>query len=92
VRPGKALTFEVTLKAPATIKIQILRFVPASGHGKHRRKAHYAVVLTLSFKGDRGLNKEKVSKAHGRNLPLGHYVARVSAGAKTHVIKFTVHR
>lgn len=92
VRSGKAVTFEVTLKAPATIKIQILRFVPASGHGRHRRKAHYAVVLTLTFKGHRGLNKREVSRAHGRNLPVDRYVAKVSAGAKTHLIKFSVRR
>jgi hypothetical protein len=92
VRSGQALTLEVTLKAPATIKIQILRLVPASGHGKHRRKAHYALVLTLTFKGHRGLNKHKVSRAHGRALPVGRYVAKVSAGANMHLIKFSVRR
>jgi hypothetical protein len=90
VRSGKLVTFEVTLRAAAKMIVQILRFVPKSGHGKHRMKAHYVVVGTLSFNGKAGLNKLLVSKVHGHKLSPAKYDAEVSAGGKPHAIAFTV--
>lgn len=90
VRPGKPVTFEVTLKAAATITTKILRFVPASGHGKQRKNAHYAPVGTLEFNGRTGLNKLRVSELHGKRLPAGRYKGELSAGGKPHAIAFTV--
>ena len=92
VRFGKRLTFEVTLKAPSKITIEILRHVPASGRGKHRKKAHYVVVGTLTFNGKAGLNKLLVSKLRGHKLAVGKYEAQVSAGGAKHVITFTIRR
>jgi hypothetical protein len=92
VRAGKPLTFDVTLKAPAKITIQILRFVPASGHGKHHRKAHYTLIGVLTFNGKQGLNKLRVTKVHGRKLAPSGYEAKVSAGGKPHIAKLMVGR
>jgi hypothetical protein len=92
VRAGKPLTFDVTLKAAAKVTIQILRLVPASGHGKHRRKARYRLVGVLTFKGGPGLNKLRVTKVHGRKLAPAAYEAKVAAGGKAHVATFKVRR
>lgn len=90
VRSGKPVTFEVTLKTPAGIRIQILRLVPASGHGKHRRRAHYVLVGTVSYSGKSGSNRVLVSRLHGHKLQAGAYRAQVSAGGATHVVSFRV--
>lgn len=91
VAAGKPLTFKVTLKAASTIKVQILRYVAASGHGRHRVKAHYVLVETLTFTGKVGLNKLTIPTKHnGRKLPAGRYEARFSAGAGSHTIAFTI--
>ena len=91
VPSGKSLTFKVTLKAASTIKVQILRYVPASGHGKHRHKAHYVLVETLSFAGKVGLNKLAFSTKHnGHKLAAGKYEAKISAGAGSHTVNFTI--
>jgi hypothetical protein len=90
VRSGKPLTFEVTLKTAARTTIEILRLVPASGHGKRRHKAHYTLVGKLAFNGKVGLNKLLVSKLRGHKLAAAKYLAEVSAGGKPHSIAFTV--
>jgi hypothetical protein len=68
VHSGETLTFDVTLKASAKITIAILRYVPASGSGNHRKRAHYALVGTLAVSGKVGLNKLRVTKLHGHKL------------------------
>ena len=90
VHSGKTLTFDVTLKASAKITIEILRHVPASGSGKHRKKAHYVLVGTLTFSGKVGLNKLPVSKLHGHKLSKASYEAEVFAGGKAHAVAFKV--
>lgn len=92
VRAGRPVTFTVTLKATARITIQILRYVPAKGHGTHRKRAHYQVLGSLTRHGKAGLNKLRVSKLHGHELPAAGYEAKVSAGGRQHLLKFKVHR
>jgi hypothetical protein len=88
---GKSLTFKVTLKSASKIKVEILRFVPASGHGTHRHKAHYVPVETLTFNGKVGLNKLAVSTKHdGHKLAPGKYEAKILAGTGSHVVSFTI--
>jgi len=88
---GKPLTFKVTLTTASTIKLQILRYVPASGHGRHRHKAHYVLVETLSFAGKVGLNKLAFSTKHnGHKLAGGKYEAKISAGGGIHTVSFTI--
>lgn len=90
VRSRKPVTFEVTLKAAARITMKILRFVPASGHGKHGKKAHYTLIGRLEFNGTIGLNKLRVSKLRGHKLPVAKCKGEISAGGKPHAIAFTV--
>lgn len=92
VRSGKPLTFVVSLKSRAKIRLQILRLVPASGHGKHRKKEHYRPIGRLTFNGNTGVNKLRVTKVRGRRLAPGGYEARVSAGGRAHVVTFKVRR
>ncbi len=91
-RYGKRLTLDVTLASPSTITIKILRFVPASGHGRHRHNAHYTLKATLTLTGTAGLNKVVLVKLHGLKLPVGRYQAKVSAGGPAHVVSFTITR
>ena len=88
---GKSLTLKVTLKAASRLKVEILRYVPASGHGRNRHKAHYVLVETLSFAGKAGLNKLAIPTKHdGHKLAPGKYEAKVLAGASSHVVSFTI--
>jgi hypothetical protein len=90
VRTGRAVTFEVTLASAATITIELLRHVPASGHGRHRHPAHYVALGTLRFAGKDGLNRLAVEKLHGHKLAAGAYEAKVSAGGTPQTLTFTV--
>ena len=92
VRHGKAVTFEVTLSAATRIEIEILRYVPASGHGRHRVKAHYTSVGTLSHSAVAGLNTVRVLRLGRRTLPAGRYEAKVTAGGVTDTITFSITR
>jgi hypothetical protein len=92
VRSGRPVTFEVTLNAPSKVAIQILRFVPAFGHGRHRQKAHYKLVGVFIFNGKKGLNRLGVTKVHGRKLVPSGYEAKVSAGGRAHIGMFKVRR
>ena len=88
---GKSLKFKVTLKTASKIKVEILHFVPASGHGTHRHKAHYVPVETLRFTGTAGLNKLAVATKHdGHKLAPGTYEAKISAGTSSRVVGFTI--
>jgi hypothetical protein len=88
---GKRFTIEVTLKAASAIKVRIMRHVPASGRGRHRHKARWALVETLNFSGARALNLLSVStKPDGHELAAGKYEAIVSAGAGSHTVSFTI--
>jgi hypothetical protein len=88
---GKSLTLKVTLKAASRLKVEILRYVPASGHGRHRHKAHYVLVETLDFAGKPGLNKLAIPTKHdGRAFAPGKYEAKVLAGTSSRVVSFTV--
>ncbi|MGH3419893.1 MAG: hypothetical protein ACRDOD_09925, partial [Streptosporangiaceae bacterium] len=92
VRSGAPVTFEVRLGASSKIVVEILRLVPASGHGRHRHRARYRLVGTDTFAGKHGLDRLRVIKLHGRRLAPGGYEARVSAGGRAHVVKFKVRR
>lgn len=92
VKRGRPVTFKVTLKAAATIRIQVLRYAPASGRGKHRKKAHYKSVGTLRLRGTRGTDKLRITNIHGRELVAGRYEAKLSAGGRAHVLRFKVKR
>ncbi len=91
-RAGKSLVFEVTLNGASRITIQILRLVPASGHGKHRRRAHYVTAGTASFSGKSGTNRLVISKLGGHKLQAGAYQAKITAGGGAHIMKFSVRR
>ena len=81
----------MTLRAPSKLKVEILRYVAASGHGRHRHKAHYVLVETLSFAGKTGLNKLTIPTRHnGHKLAPGKYEAKVLAGTSSHVVSFTI--
>ncbi|MGH2861179.1 MAG: hypothetical protein ACRDLT_06680, partial [Solirubrobacteraceae bacterium] len=92
VRVRKPVQFRLTLVVAASVRIKILRYVPASRHGKRRIKAHYATVGGLTARGRPGLNRIKLTKLHGRWLAVGRYRAQVVAGGGAHVITFRVHR
>jgi hypothetical protein len=90
VRSGKPVTFDVTLAAAGKVTIIIVRHVPASGHGKHRRKAHDVTIGTKTFTGKVGRDALKLTTLHGHKLPRGSYTAKLTAGGKTHSISFTI--
>jgi hypothetical protein len=90
VASGKPVTLSVTLKSGATIKVKILRFVPASGHGRHRHKAHYAPLGSASPSGHAGLNLLKLTKIGGHKLKPGKYELLISAGGRTYTLKFKI--
>lgn len=91
VKHGKAVVLSVTLSASAQITIKIFRLVPASGHGRHRHKAHYVSAGTLTLAGKAGANSVSLTKLHGRLLRIGRYKALVSLGGKTSTVAFTIH-
>jgi hypothetical protein len=92
LRPGQPLILDLTLTSKAKVKVAVLRYVPASGHGKHRIKAHYKQLGVLTFSGRTGLNMLEIVKVHGHRLAAGEYQARVSAGGKTQLVTFRVRR
>jgi hypothetical protein len=90
ITEGKPLTVNVTLAAAGKVTIIVVRHVPASGHGKHRRKAHDVTIGTKTFTGNVGLNALKLTALNGHQLVPGSYTAKVTSGNKTHTINFTV--
>jgi hypothetical protein len=90
VDAGRSLPFDVTLAAAGKVTVDVIRHVPASGHGKHRRKAHDVDEGTATFAGVVGVNKLKLLKVRGHTLPAGSYAAKVTAGGRTHTFTFTL--
>jgi hypothetical protein len=90
VKTGKPLTIEVTLTSATKVLVEVLRFVPASGHGKHRRKAHYKPLGVLAAQGNAGLNRFGLVKVKGHKLKPGKYELLISAGGKTYTLRFKV--
>jgi hypothetical protein len=90
VKKGKPVVIDVTLKRGVKVSVEVLRYVPASGHGKHRKKAHYKKIGTLTGAGTAGLNKFSFSKVAGHRLAPGKYELLVSAGGKAQTLKFKV--
>ena len=90
IRFGSPVTFEVTLRAAAAITVEILRFLPAAGHGGHRSRAHYVVVGMRRFNGKTGVNKLLIGKLNRHKLLPAAYRAEVSAGGRAHRIAFIV--
>ena len=90
VRFGRPVTFEVSLRAAAAITVEILRFRPATGHGRHRTRAHYVVVGMRRFSGKAGVNKLLIVKLHRHKLLPASYQAEVSAGGRALRMGFTV--
>ncbi len=90
VKVGGAVVLAVDLTASSPIRVQVLRYVPASGHGKHRRKAHYVVVGTIAKAGVYGANTIKLTKVAGHRLGRGTYEAEISAGGKAHTVRFSL--
>ena len=80
----------MSLRAAGKVTVTIVRHVPASGHGKHRRKAHDVTVGTKTFTGKVGINKLKLTTINGHKLAVGRYTAKVTSGGKSHSINFTV--
>ncbi|MGH2873110.1 MAG: hypothetical protein ACRDL5_11700, partial [Solirubrobacteraceae bacterium] len=92
IHRGQPLILKITLSAKARITVAILRSVPASGHGKDRRRAHYRLLGRLAVSGRAGRNKLRLVRVHGRVLTAGTYEAQVSAGGPTHTLRFKVGR
>ena len=90
VKVGKPIVLDVRLSAGAGIVVRVLRHVPASGHGTHHKKAHYVLVGTVKAHGVRGTNAIKLTKIAGHRLKSGSYEAQVSAGGKTHAVRFSL--
>jgi hypothetical protein len=90
ITSGAPLTVNVTLAAAGKVTIIVVRHVPASGHGRHRRKAHDVTIGTKSFTGKVGVNALKLTTFNGHKLVPGSYTAKVTSGNKTHTISFTV--
>jgi hypothetical protein len=91
VHAGKPLTIAVTLAKAGKVSVVIVRHVPASGHGKHRHKAHDVTVGSKTFTGMVGHNMLKLLTIKGHKLSAGRYTAKLTAGGKTHSVSFVVH-
>lgn len=90
VPAGKAVTIVLTLSSAAKVHVEVLRYVPASGHGRHRRKAHYKAIGQLVGSAGAGVNHLRLLKVHGHKLKPGRYELLVSAGGKSYTLKFRV--
>lgn len=90
VKVGRAVVLDVDLDASSVISVRVLRYVPASGHGKRRRKAHYALVGAITEAGVRGTNAIKLTRVAGHTLKRGSYEAEISAGGKTRTVRFAL--
>jgi hypothetical protein len=90
VKTGKPLTIDVTLTSASKVVFEVLRFVPASGHGHHRKKAHYKPLGALAGQGKAGSNAFGLVRVRGHKLKPGKYEVLISAGGKTYTLKFKV--
>ena len=82
VKAGSSVAFQVTLAAAGTVKVTIVRHVPASGHGKHRRKAHDVTLGSKTFTGRVGRNTLKLLTLSGHKLAAGRYTAKLTGGGR----------